>query len=252
MLRPRVLPALLLQGGRLVKTVRFRKPRYVGDPINAVRIFNEKEVDELIVIDIDAGRAGGSIPLKLITRIAGECFMPMTYGGGIRTLDQIAEIMAAGVEKVSINRAAVADRGFVARAAKRFGSQSIVVSIDVRRRLFGQYEICVDGGRRRAGLEPVSLALELESEGAGEILLTSINQEGTMTGYDVDLVRRVASAVSIPVIACGGAGSIDDVIGVVCDAGAAAAAVGSMAVYQGRNRGVLIGFPTRKQLGPLL
>ena len=252
MLRPRVLPALLLQGGRLVKTVRFRKPRYVGDPINAVRIFNEKEVDELIVIDIDAGRAGVSIPLKLITRIAGECFMPMTYGGGIRTLDQIAEIMAAGVEKVSINRAAVADRGFVARAAKRFGSQSIVVSIDVRRRLFGQYEICVDGGRRRAGLEPVSLALELESEGVGEILLTSINQEGTMTGYDVDLVRRVASAVSIPVIACGGAGSIDDVIGVVCDAGAAAAAVGSMAVYQGRNRGVLIGFPTRKQLAPLL
>ena len=252
MLRPRVLPALLLQGGRLVKTVRFRKPRYVGDPINAVRIFNEKEVDELIVIDIDAGRAGVSIPLKLITRIAGECFMPMTYGGGIRTLDQIAQIMAAGVEKVSINRAAVADRGFVARAAKRFGSQSIVVSIDVRRRLFGQYEICVDGGRRRAGLEPVSLALELESEGAGEILLTSINQEGTMTGYDVDLVRRVASAVSIPVIACGGAGSIDDVIGVVCDAGAAAAAVGSMAVYQGRNRGVLIGFPTRKQLAPLL
>lgn len=246
------MPALLLQGGRLVKTVRFRKPRYVGDPINAVRIFNEKEVDELIVIDIDAGRAGVSIPLKLITRIAGECFMPMTYGGGIRTLDQIAEIMAAGVEKVSINRAAVADRGFVARAAKRFGSQSIVVSIDVRRRLFGQYEICVDGGRRRAGLEPVSLALELESEGAGEILLTSINQEGTMTGYDVDLVRRVASAVSIPVIACGGAGSIDDVIGVVCDAGASAAAVGSMAVYQGRNRGVLIGFPTRKQLAPLL
>jgi cyclase len=252
MLRPRVLPVLLLQGGRLVKTMRFRKPRYVGDPINAVRIFNEKEVDELIVIDIDAGRAGGSIPLKLVTRIAGECFMPMTYGGGIRTLDQIAQIMAAGVEKVSINRAAVADRGFVARAAKRFGSQSIVVSIDVRRRLFGQYEICVDGGRRRAGLEPVSLALELESEGAGEILLTSINQEGTMTGYDVDLVRRVASAVSIPVIACGGAGSIDDVIGVVCDAGAAAAAVGSMAVYQGRNRGVLIGFPTRKQLAPLL
>ena len=246
------MPALLLQGGRLVKTVRFRKPRYVGDPINAVRIFNEKEVDELIVIDIDAGRAGVSIPLKLITRIAGECFMPMTHGGGIRTLDQIAEIMAAGVEKVSVNRAAVADRGFVARAAKRFGSQSIVVSIDVRRRLFGQYEICVDGGRRRAGLEPVSLALELESEGAGEILLTSINQEGTMTGYDVDLVRRVASAVSIPVIACGGAGSIDDVIGVVCDAGAAAAAVGSMAVYQGRNRGVLIGFPTRKQLAPLL
>ena len=246
------MPALLLQAGRLVKTVRFRKPRYVGDPINAVRIFNEKEVDELIVIDIDAGRAGVSIPLKLITRIAGECFMPMTYGGGIRTLDQIAEIMAAGVEKVSINRAAVADRGFVARAAKRFGSQSIVVSIDVRRRLFGQYEICVDGGRRRAGLEPVSLALELESEGAGEILLTSINQEGTMTGYDVDLVRRVASAVSIPVIACGGAGSIDDVIGVVCDAGAAAAAVGSMAVYQGRNRGILIGFPTRKQLAPLL
>ena len=229
------MPALLLQGGRLVKTVRFRKPRYVGDPINAVRICNEKEVDELIVIDIDAGRAGVSIPLKLITRIAGECFMPMTYGGGIRTLDQIAEIMAAGVEKVSINRAAVADRGFVARAAKRFGSQ-----------------ICVDGGRRRAGLEPVSLALELESEGAGEILLTSINQEGTMTGYDVDLVRRVASAVSIPVIACGGAGSIDDVIGVVCDAGASAAAVGSMAVYQGRNRGVLIGFPTRKQLAPLL
>ena len=252
MLRPRVLPALLLQGGRLVKTVRFRKPRYVGDPINAVRIFNEKEVDELIVIDIDAGRAGVSIPLKLISRIAGECFMPMTYGGGIRTLDQIAEIMAVGVEKVSINRAAVADRGFVARAAKRFGSQSIVVSIDVRRRLFGQYEICVDGGRRRAGLEPVSLALELESEGAGEILLTSINQEGTMPGYDVDLVRRVASAVSIPVIACGGAGSIDDVIGVVCDAGASAAAVGSMAVYQGRNRGVLIGFPTRKQLAPLL
>lgn len=252
MLRPRVLPALLLQGGRLVKTVRFRKPRYVGDPVNAVRIFNEKEVDELIVIDIDAGRAGVSVPLNLITRIAGECFMPMTYGGGIRTLDQIAEIMAAGVEKVSINRAAVADRGFVARAAKRFGSQSIVVSIDVRRGLFGQYGICVDGGRRRTGLEPVSLALKLESEGAGEILLTAINQEGTMNGYDVDLVRRVTSAVSIPVIACGGAGSIDDVIGVICDGGAAAAAVGSMAVYQGRNQGVLISFPTRKQLAPLL
>jgi cyclase len=252
MLRPRVFPALLLERGRLIKTIRFKNARYVGDPINAVRIYNDKEVDELLVLDIRAGVDGAPIPYALIEEIAGECFMPVSYGGGIRTLDEIARLFACGIEKVSINTAALQDPSFVSRACKRFGSQSIVVSVDVRKSWLGRYEVYADHGRRAAGVDPVTYARNMEQRGAGEILLTAIDREGTMEGYDVGLVQGVVTSVSIPVIACGGAGSVDDVIRIVRDGRAAAAAIGSLAVYQGRSRGVLIGFPSREQLAPLL
>lgn len=248
MLRKRVLPCLLLKKGRLVKTVKFGDPSYVGDPINAVRIYNEKEVDDLIVLDIGAPVDGTPVPLALLGRMASECFMPLAYGGGLRTLDDVRQVLSIGAEKVALNTAAVDNPALVRQAADVFGSQAIIVSIDVRKRLFGRYEVCSTGGRKKTGLDPVAHALAMQEAGAGELLVTSIDRDGTMSGYDVELIRRVTDAVSIPVIACGGAGTLDHIAEVVRDGAASAAAAGSMVVYQGPNRAVLISFPSREEL----
>lgn len=242
------MPCLLLKKGRLVKTIKFADASYVGDPINAVRIYNEKEVDDLIVLDIGASVDGTPIPLALLGRMASECFMPLAYGGGIRTIDDVRQVLTIGAEKVALNTAAVEDPGLVRQAADVFGSQAIIVSIDVRKRMFGRYEVCTVGGRKRTGLDPVAHALAMQEAGAGELLVTSIDRDGTMTGYDIELVRRVTDAVSIPVIASGGAGTLEHIAGVVRDGGASAAAAGSMVVYQGPNRAVLISFPSRDEL----
>jgi cyclase len=247
MLRTRVMPCLLLERGRLVKTVKFDNASYVGDPINAIRIYNDKEVDDLLVLDIGAGPGGAAIDLELMGRIASECFMPFTYGGGIRSLEQIKAVFAIGVEKIAVNRMALEDESFISRAADRFGSQSIVVSIDVRRPRFRPYEVFADRGRRPTGVRPVEFARRMERMGAGEILLNSIDRDGTMEGYDLELIKAVATSVGIPVIACGGAGRVSDLPAAV-DHGAAAVALGSMAVYQGRQRAVLINFPSRDEL----
>lgn len=252
MLMPRVMPCLLLKNGALVKTVKFRDPGYIGDPINAIRIYNEKEVDELIFLDITATIEKREPPYKVLSEIASECFMPVTYGGGVRDVETIRRILSLGIEKVAINSHAVENPDFVHAAADKFGSSTIVVSIDVRRKLFDRYEVFIHSGRKGTGLDPVELAVKMERMGAGEILLNSIDRDGTQEGYDLELIKTVTSAVGVPVIACGGAGKIDDFRAAVKESGASACAAGSMVVYFGRNRAVLITFPEREKLEAVL
>jgi imidazole glycerol-phosphate synthase subunit HisF len=248
MLKTRVMPCLLLQNGSLVKTIHFKDPGYIGDPINAVRIYNEKEVDELIFLDITATLENRKPPFKVLSEIASECFMPVAYGGGIRDIDDIREIFRLGIEKVAINTYAVDNPSFLRAAADKFGSQSIVASIDVKKNWRGRYEVFKQGGRKGTGLDPAQHARNLEKLGAGEILLTSIDRDGTQEGYDTDLIKQVTSAVNIPVIACGGAGKVKDFGQAVREGGASACAAGSLFVYFGRNRAVLINFPTHTEL----
>lgn len=248
MLRTRVIPCLLLRGESLVKTVRFRDPAYIGDPVNTVRIFNEFEVDELVFLDIAATPEGRPPDFALLERIAGECFMPLAYGGGIRSLEQVRRILSLGFEKVVLNTRAAEQPDFIRECADAIGSQSVVVSIDVRRTLLGGREVRIASGTRPHRAAPEDWAKAVEARGAGEILLTSIDREGTWKGYDLDLLRAVTSVTGIPVIANGGAGSLDDVEAAVKTAGASAAALGSLVVYQKRGMGVLVNFPDRAEL----
>jgi cyclase len=211
--------------------------------VNAVRIFNEKEVDELVLLDIAATAEGRPPDFQLVSEIASECFMPLAYGGGIRTIDQIRQLFTLGVEKVIINAEAITTPGLVESAAKIFGSQSIAVSIDAKRNVWGKYEVYTVGGRQRTGLSPASAARQMESMGAGEILLTSIDRDGTLAGYDIPLIRQVARTISIPVIACGGAGCVGDFSVAVSEGGASAVAAGSLFVFHGPHRAVLISYP---------
>jgi cyclase len=247
-LTPRAIPCLLLSGAGLVKTVRFRRPTYLGDPINIARIFNDKEVDELILLDIQATPAGHEPRLEMVASLAAECFMPLCYGGGVRTLEQMRALYAVGVEKVAINTRAVEEPAFVGAAAEAFGSQGVVVAIDVGRGWLGRRRVRVRGGRKGTSLDPAEHARRMQEMGAGEILLTSVDRDGTMAGYDLDLVREVVGAVSIPVVACGGAGSVADLGAVVRQGGAAAAAAGSLFVFSGPNRAVLVSYPSPRQL----
>lgn len=248
MLMPRAMPCLLVEDGRLVKTVRFSRPAYVGDPINAIKIFNDKEVDELILLDIRATTEGRPPALDLVRDVANECFMPLCYGGGVRTLDHVERLIAAGVEKVAVNSMLFERPSFLSEAAARFGSQAVVASIDVKRSWTGKPSVFTRSGTRATKLDASAAARLAEEHGAGEILLTSIEREGTWSGFDLALIRAVTSAVRVPVIASGGAGSIQDLRQAVVEGGASAAAVGSMAVYQGKDLGVLIGFPGRSVL----
>jgi cyclase len=252
MLKTRVIPTLLLRGAGLVKTTAFRNPVYVGDPINAIRIFNDKEVDELVLLDITASRSNKGPAFSTIENIASECFMPVAYGGGISTVDEIRRILSAGIEKVVINTAALANPGLVREAVREFGSQAIVVSIDVKRKWLGRYEVYGDGGSRATGQEPVPYARQMQDLGAGEILLTAIDRDGTMKGYDIELIAKVAAAVGIPVIASGGAGAIADFGLAAKQGGAAAVAAGAMFVFQGPHRAVLITYPSQAALSAVL
>ena len=251
MLRVRVMPCLLLRQSKLVKTVRFREPDYIGDPINAVKIYNDKEVDELIFLDITATVDKKAPPFKTISEIAAECFMPYTYGGGIHSLEDMRRIFNLGVEKIAINSHTVENPDFIRQAAKEFGNQSIVASIDVKKKLMGKYEVFTRSGTNPTGLGPVEHARMMEEMGAEEILLTSIDRDGTWEGYDLELIKTVAEAVNVPLIVCGGAGGIEDFRKAV-DAGASACAAGSMVVYQAKNRGVLINFPKQTELRAVL
>ncbi|MCM2356961.1 MAG: AglZ/HisF2 family acetamidino modification protein [Geobacteraceae bacterium] len=252
MLGTRVIPCLLLRNQGLVKTVKFKDPKYVGDPINTVRIFNDKEVDELIFLDITATFENKRPNFRLISDIASECFMPLGYGGGIRTVEDIKEILGLGAEKVIINSYALENTSFISEAAELFGSQSIVVSLDVKKNFFGNYEVFSHSGTKRTKLDPVSAAKQSEQMGAGELFLNSIDRDGTMQGYDIDLVSKVSGAVSIPVIASGGAGKLDDFSAAVNSGGASAVAAGSFFVFHGKHRAVLISFPTREEMQNIL
>lgn len=248
MKRIRVIPVLLLRNGDLVKTVQFQKPTYIGDPINAVRIFNEKRVDELILLDIDAKRGGERSEDRLLSEIAGEAFMPVAFGGGIDNLSQVERILKQGIEKVVVNSAAAENPELVTSIARQFGSQSVVISMDVRRKPFGSYRVYTGGGKKSTGNDPVAHAKRLADAGAGEILVTSIAHEGTGQGYDLKLTRAIADAVSVPVIANGGASSVADFAAAVLTGHASAVAASSMFVFQGKHRAVLISFPDESLL----
>jgi cyclase len=245
--RVRVIPVLLLAQNGMVKTVRFAWPRYLGDPINAVKIFNEKMVDELILLDIEA-TTRGRVDFNRIEEIVSEAFMPVAYGGGVNSIEQCAELFKRGVEKVVINTAACERPQLVTEAAQRFGSQSVVVSIDTRHNLWKRRKVYIKGGRKDSKFSPVELAIKSEELGAGEIFLTSMEQEGTFEGYDIELLHSVCSVVDIPVIANGGAGSINDFEQAVVKGGCSAVAAGSMFVFATKGQGVLINYPSESEL----
>lgn len=246
MYRARVIPCLLLKGQGLVKSIRFKDHRYIGDPMNAIKIFNDKKADELIFLDVFATKEKRTISLDLVRKLGDECNMPFTVGGGITSISSIKGLVQAGAEKVSINAAAVADPDLIYRASQEFGSSTIVVSIDVKKKMFGGERVFTHNGAKSTKFDPVDFAQLMQEKGAGELLVNAIAQDGVMEGYDQDLIQRVASAVDIPVIACGGAGSVQDLADVVIEGHASAAAAGSLFVYHGPRRAVLINLPDRQ------
>ncbi|MGR3990994.1 AglZ/HisF2 family acetamidino modification protein [Pseudomonas sp. 1121_17] len=248
MLRPRIIPCLLIQDGGLVKTVRFKDPKYVGDPINAVKIFNEKEADELIVLDIDATAHGREPDYKRIANLAVECRMPLCYGGGIRTPEQARAIIALGVEKVAISAAALEDPSLVTRIAEEIGSQSVVVVLDHKHRMLSkQQDVWTHNGTRNTKRNVLDVARQMEAAGAGEIVINSIDHDGRMKGYDVALATQLREAVSIPVTILGGGGSLEDMRSLVSACGVVGISAGSFFVFKGSYRAVLISYPSARQ-----
>lgn len=248
MLRPRIIPCLLLKNGGLVKTVCFGSPKYVGDPINAVRIFNEKEVDELIVVDIDATVQNRELNYKMIANLAAECRMPLCYGGGVQTSEQVQKIISLGVEKVALSAAAINTPGLITKAAEHAGSQSVVVVMDVKKvGLFRRYEVFTHNGTKGTGLDPVAWAKQVEQLGAGEIVINSIDRDGEMKGYDMELVERVRQATTLPMSVMGGAGSLNHLEELIRRFGTIGAAAGSLFVFKGKYRAVLINYPSRAE-----
>lgn len=250
--KTRVIPVLLLRGKGLVKTVKFKEPKYIGDPINSVRIFNEKEVDELVFLDIMATPEGRGPDFDLLADIAGEAFMPMAYGGGITTLEQVQRIFALGFEKVILNTAAYVSPKLISEAAAIYGSQSIVGCVDVRRTFLGRYELSSHGGKTKQLVGFKEHVQSLERLGVGEIIVNAVDRDGTQSGYDLKLIREVSSSVEVPVVACGGASSIDDFVAAVDEGGASAVAAGSLFVFVGPHRAVLINYPARSDLAQRL
>jgi cyclase len=247
----RIIPCLLLRNNGLVKTVKFKESTYIGDPINTVKIFNEKEVDELFFLDIDATRLKKEPPYALIQNIASECFMPFAYGGGIHSLEQIEKIIKSGAEKVIINTQAFLGKNFLKEAVIQFGSSTIGVSIDVKKEFLKGNVVYIKGGTQSTGMAPVEYAKKIESEGAGEILINSIDRDGVMEGYDIELIKSVSSVVKIPIIACGGAGKLTDFSLAFKQGGASAVAAGSFFVFHGRRRAVLITYPSYSEISNL-
>ncbi len=247
MKRIRVIPSLLIQNGGLVKSVKFKNHTYVGDPINAVKIFNDKEVDELVLLDISATAQRRAPNFQQIREVASEAFMPVGYGGGVTTLDQVKALIGIGVEKVILNTSAFDNPKLVEESARYVGSQSVVVSVDVKKNIWGSYKMHVQNGSRNTNLDPAEFALRMENAGAGEVLLNSIDRDGTFSGYDTVLIRHVSEKLTIPLVALGGAASVDDFKMAVL-AGASAVSAGSFFVFQRPHRAVLISYPGQKEL----
>jgi len=247
----RVIPCLLLKSGGLVKTIRFGDPKYVGDPINAIRIFNEKEVDELVVLDIEASKAQRLPDFDLLRQIAGECFMPLTYGGGITTIEQARTLFALGIEKICIQTSALRDISFISRLADCFGSQSVVVSIDVKKSIFGVKRLYSSYNKELLKKSWLDQLVESVEAGAGEIFLNSVDLDGTMSGMDLEIIKLASRSINVPLIATGGVGSLADIKAGV-GAGASAIGVGSFFVFHGPLRAVLITYPTYHELEELL
>jgi cyclase len=244
MLRPRITPCLLVQDRGLVKTVGFASPKYVGDPINAVKIFNEKEVDELIVLDIKASVRKSEPDYRMIENLAAESRMPLCYGGGIKTAKQARAIIGLGVEKVAISSGAIEAPGFIADVAGEIGRQSVVVVLDVRKNWRGKYELWTHNGTVNSGRNPVDFAVEAEKLGAGEIVVNSIDNDGRMEGYDIAMADRIRRAVSVPMTVLGGAGSLHDIRNLIAHFGIIGAGAGSLFVFKGTFKAVLLNYPT--------
>lgn len=240
--RVRIIPILLLNKGGLYKTIKFQKPQYIGDPINAVKIFNDKEADELIMLDYTASKEKRRIDTKKISEIAGEAFMPMAYGGGIQSIEEARKVFDSGYEKVVLNSVLFSNLKLIEQIGSEYGKQAVVGSIDYKKNIFGKNRVYSHSGTSNTGYDPVVWAKELEKCGVGEIVINSIDRDGTWEGYDTILIEKVSNALSVPVIACGGAGTIDDFKKGV-KAGASAVAAGSMFVFQKKGKGVLINFP---------
>jgi imidazole glycerol-phosphate synthase subunit HisF len=253
MLRPRITPCLLVKNSGLVKTVRFQEAKYVGDPINAVKIFNEKEADELIVLDIDATSQGVQPNFRLIAQFAAECRMPLCYGGGVKTVEQAKTIVGLGVEKVAVSSAALENPYLVSMIAEEIGRQSVVVVLDVRRSLIGgAYEVWTHNGQNNTGKSPVQVAKEVEVLGAGEIVVNSIDNDGQMKGYDLALATLIKEAIRIPLTVLGGAGALADIAQLIGACGVVGAAAGSLFVFKGPYRAVLISYPAQSQKEELI
>lgn len=247
MFRPRILPVLLLKGNGLVKTIKFNKYRYIGDPINAVRIFNDLQADELVFLDIAATKEHRTISLDFVKSVGEEANMPFAVGGGITTIDQIRAILAAGAEKIIINTVAGLNPDFVSEAANAFGSSTIVVCIDVKKTLFGKEQVWIESGGKALNYNPVEFAKMIEQKGAGEIIVQSIMRDGMMNGYDLQLLKSISNSLSIPVVGLGGAGKYDDLSNAVNLSNCSAVAAGSMFVYHGERQGVLINYPNKEE-----
>jgi imidazole glycerol-phosphate synthase subunit HisF len=253
MLRPRITPCLLVQNGGLVKTVGFKAPKYVGDPINAVRIFNEKEADELVVLDIDATVNGAEPDYRMIANLAAECRMPLCYGGGIKTPDQAKRIISLGVEKVAISSAAIEHPELITQTAQEIGCQSVVVVLDVKKRLFSKnYDVFINNGRHNTKRSVFELAVEIEKLSVGELVINSIDFDGAMTGYDLVLAERIKKLVNIPITILGGAGSLADIGMLLRSCGVIGASAGSLFVFKGVYKAVLINYPTMSQRDELI
>jgi len=251
-MRPRVIPVLLIDNGRLVKTINFTKKIYIGDPINAIKIFNEKGADEVIVLDITKDKNYKKPNFSLISKLASECFMPFSYGGGVKSESDLLKILALGVEKVSINTYAIENPLFIKKISDKVGSSTIVVSIDVNKNIFGKYNIFSHNGTKKNKKDLAEYILMIQEYGAGEILLNSIHRDGTFSGYDIDLIKTVSQVTNIPLTVCGGASSVDDFIKAIKIGGASAVAAGSLFVFHNNSRAVLINTPGDEILNKLL
>jgi cyclase len=238
---------LLLHDKGLVKTVNFKSPKYVGDPINAVRIFNEKQVDELAFFDIDATVLGKEPDYVLIEKLANQSRMPLCYGGGVQTVEQAQKIFSLGIEKIALSSAVIKNPQLVTQIADRVGSQSVIVVLDIKKKLLGGYEVYTHNGKRSTGINPIKFAKELEQLGAGEIILNSIDQDGVMKGFDMILIDKIAENISIPLTVLGGAGSLEDIEKVIDKHGVIGVAAGSLFVFKGPYKAVLINYPTQSE-----
>ncbi len=247
MLRPRIIPRLLIQDKGLVKTVKFKDPKYVGDPINAVKIFNEKEVDELAVFDIDATSKGIEPNYSLIERLASQSRMPLCYGGGVKTVQQALHIFSLGIEKIALSSSVISTPALITEIASKVGSQSVIVVLDVKKKTFGGYETYTRNGTKSTGVNPFKFAEEAQKLGAGEIIVNSIDQDGMMKGYDMALIDKMRNAISLPLTVLGGAGSLDDIAKVIDRHGIIGVAAGSLFVFKGVYRAVLISYPTKEE-----
>jgi imidazole glycerol-phosphate synthase subunit HisF len=253
MLRPRIIPCLLVHNRGLVKTVNFKNPKYVGDPINAVKIFNEKEVDELIVLDIDASVHNREPDFTMIKNLAAECRMPLCYGGGVRSVKHAKEIINLGAEKVALSSAIVENPRLVSDIAEAVGKQSVIAVLDVRKKgLLGKYEVYTHNGARASGHHPKSFAQDLEKLGVGEIVINSIDNDGLMKGYDMKLIQSIRDAINVPMTVLGGAGSLSDIKKVIDSFGVMGVAAGSLFVFKGVYKAVLINYPKQSEIAELI